>query len=101
MRVTEVRTLVIYDVEDDRVRLRVARACKEFGLEHIQYSAFSGPLNATHRGELCSRLKDTLGRVAGRILVLPICDKDVQAAREFENPPGVGSADGGEGAQRG
>lgn len=88
----EQRTLVIYDVPDDRVRSKVAKACKDYGLEHVQYSAFSGPLGATLRKELCARLGATLGDAAGRILVVPVCDKDVAAAREFCNL----SSDGGE-----
>ncbi len=83
----ELRTLVIYDVEDDRVRARVAAACRDYGLDHVQYSAFSGPLSATLRSELCRRLQDVLGRAAGRILVVPICERDAAAVREMVNPP--------------
>lgn len=83
----ELRTLVIYDVEDDRVRLRVARTCRDYGLAHVQYSAFSGPLSAARRREMCARLADTLGTSAGRLLVVPVCEKDVAEAREFFNPP--------------
>ena len=31
----ELCTLVIYDIEDDRARLRVSEACKDFGLERL------------------------------------------------------------------
>jgi CRISPR-associated protein Cas2 len=87
VRGEELRTLVIYDVEDDRVRLRVARACRDYGLAHVQYSAFSGPLSAGRRRELCARLADTLGTSPGRLLVVPVCEKDAADAREFFNPP--------------
>jgi CRISPR-associated endonuclease Cas2 len=33
----EVRTLVMYDIEDDRIRYRVSEACPGFGLERIQH----------------------------------------------------------------
>ena len=78
---------MIYDVEDDRVRTRVARTCRDYGLTHVQYSAFSGPLSATRRREMCTRLADTLGTSPGRLLVVPVCEKDAAAAREFFNPP--------------
>ncbi|MCI0421709.1 MAG: hypothetical protein L0387_20255 [Acidobacteria bacterium] len=32
----ELQTLVIYDVEDDWARIRVAEACKGFGLDRIR-----------------------------------------------------------------
>lgn len=87
MRGQEILTIVIYDVEDDRIRLRIAQACKDYGLEHIQYSAFRGPLTGTLRSELFTRLKDTLADRPGRILVVPLCDKDVQACREVSRVP--------------
>lgn len=89
MRDAALRTLVIYDVEDDRVRLRIARACRDYGLDHIQYSAFSGALDATRRRELCVRLADTLGESPGRLLVVPVCEKDAAEVREVVNAPRV------------
>ena len=83
----ELLTFVVYDIEDDRIRARIANACKDYGLERIQYSAFSGPLSATMRGELIARLGDTLGDEVGKILVLPVCEKDLQARREMLNAP--------------
>jgi|SRR6185437_5103729 len=53
----ELHTLVIYDVEDDRARTRVAEACKDFGLERIQYSCFRGRLSQNKRGELYERVR--------------------------------------------
>ena len=94
MRGQEILTFVIYDIVDDLVRGRVANACKDYGLERIQYSAFSGLLDATRRGELATRLGDTLGGDVGKILVLAVCEKDVRAKREFINEPApAGDAD--------
>lgn len=52
----ELSTLVIYDIEDDRARLRVSEACKDFGLERLQYSCFRGMLSQNKREELRERL---------------------------------------------
>ena len=87
MRGQELLIYVVYDIEDDRVRGRVASACKDYGLERIQYSAFRGSLDTSRRNELATRLGDTLGRENGRILVLPVCERDAQARREFINDP--------------
>lgn len=87
MRGQELLTFVIYDIEDDRVRGRVANACKDYGLERVQYSAFCGALDASRRGELTARLADTLAQEVGKILVLPVCEKDAAAKREFVNEP--------------
>lgn len=53
----ELSTLVIYDVEDDWARTRVAEACKDFGLERIQYSCFRGRLSQNKREELYERMR--------------------------------------------
>jgi hypothetical protein len=49
VRGQELLTFVVYDIVDDGVRGRVANACKDYGLERIQYSAFCGALDSTRR----------------------------------------------------
>ncbi len=87
MRGQEVVTLVIYDVEDDRIRSRIAKACKDYGLEHVQYSAYRGLLCSTLRKELFVRLKDILAQRPGRILLAPLCEKDAEACLEVSRVP--------------
>lgn len=54
----EMQTLVLYDVEDDRARTRVSDACRDFGLQRIQYSCFRGRLSRNKREELQERLRE-------------------------------------------
>lgn len=77
------KTIVVYDIENDRIRNKVFNACKDYGLEHIQYSAFFGELNHNRRGELKQRLKRTLGENPGKIFVCPVCDKDLRLLEEI------------------
>lgn len=58
---TELVTLVIYDVEDDWARTLVSEACKDFGLERIQYSCFRGKLSNNKREELYERFRKIQG----------------------------------------
>jgi CRISPR-associated protein Cas2 len=87
--VEELRTFVIYDIVDDKIRTKIADACFDFGLVRVQYSAFAGALNRNKREELFLRLRDTLGDEVGKILVQPVCEKDVEQMllHENENPP--------------
>jgi CRISPR/Cas system-associated endoribonuclease Cas2 len=110
--VSELITLVIYDVEDDRARTRVAEACKDFGLVRIQYSCFRGKLSQNKREELYERMRklqrewearwrkdfpeshveqidfpdppdsEPAGRwePAFKILIQPLCEKDIGSA---------------------
>lgn len=75
-------TLVVYDIPDDRLRLRVADACKDFGLMRIQYSAFVGFLTLARRRELELRVRRILGDEPGNVRLFPLCDKDLALARE-------------------
>lgn len=79
-------TLVIYDIVDDRIRYKIAEACKDYGLQHIQYSAFRGNLNHNRREELKKRLKKTLGKNEGKIDIYPFCDKDLRLATRICYP---------------
>ncbi len=76
--------LVIYDIEDDRLRDRVARACRDYGLQRIQFSAFVGDLNHNLRQELYQRLRRILARRPGNIQMWPICEKDIALRREID-----------------
>lgn len=81
MRGQELLTFVVYDIQEDRARVRIADTCKDYGLDHIQYSAFCGPLDSTRRAELFAKLVSILGDGLGKILVLPVCERDVEAHR--------------------
>jgi len=81
-----VQTLVIYDIANDRVRGRMAEACKDYGLQRIQWSAFMGDLNHNRREELSQRLRSLLGEEDGCVQVFPLCDKDMRLRFEASTP---------------
>ena len=73
------RTLVIYDISDNRKRKRVAEACLDYGLERIQWSAFEGELTPAERRELAARCRSILGKGKdrGEVQFIPVCEKDL------------------------
>jgi len=75
-------TLVIYDITDDRIRNKIAKVCKRFGLVRIQKSAFLGYLCSARRKELSSKLRRTLRKEKGNIQIFVICKADI-ALREI------------------
>ena len=76
-------TIVIYDIQDDRTRTRISEACLDYGLERIQFSAFQGRLTRNRREELFLRLQAILEERPGKILVQPVCEKDLKAAKSL------------------
>ncbi len=81
----ELRTLVIYDIENDRIRLKISDTCLDYGLTRIQFSAFLGTLNKNKREELFLRLSSVLDDNPGKIFLQPICSKDVRDVLIKEN----------------
>lgn len=74
----EVSLVLIYDIEDDKLRARVSDIWLNYGLARIQFSAFFGKLNRNKRQELALRLQRELGTQSGRIRVIPICEQDLK-----------------------
>ena len=74
----EVSTVLIYDIEDDRLRTRVSEICLNYGLARIQFSAFFGKLNRNRRQELALRVQNELGGENGRVRIIPVCEQDLK-----------------------
>lgn len=74
----EVALLLIYDIEDDRLRTRTAEICLDYGLERIQFSAFWGKLNRNRREELAMRIANEVGKESARVRIIPVCEADVK-----------------------
>lgn len=79
----EVIVYVFYDIEEDKVRNRAARICKDFGLERTQFSGFVGYLSKNKREELALRLRDNLEGANGKVLIQPVCEKDFREYKEY------------------
>jgi CRISPR-associated protein Cas2 len=84
----EIRVFVFYDIPDDRIRNKVGSVCKDYGLERIQFSGFSGHLNRNMREEFFLQLELVIGDDDAKVLVLPVCEKDYAQKREILNGAG-------------
>ena len=74
----EVSVVLIYDIENDRLRTRASEICLNYGLARIQFSAFFGKLNRNRRQELALHLQRELGDESGRIRIIPVCEQDLK-----------------------
>ena len=80
----EVSIVLIYDIEDDRLRTRTSEICLDYGLERIQFSAFFGKLNRNRRQELALRIQRELDRESARVYIYPICADDLKDAWKLD-----------------
>jgi CRISPR-associated protein Cas2 len=85
--------LLFYDISDDRKRTKIADICLDFGLDRIQFSAFSGWLLPAQQDELFLKLKKMLGKKEGNIQMFSICAEDWKKRRIIEQK-GIGNDKG-------
>lgn len=74
-------TLVIYDITDNDIRMKIAQACKEAGLTRIQKSAFLGVIDSQMRKNLEIKLKNILGSNRGNVQIFIICEADISSRK--------------------
>ncbi len=68
-------TIIIYDITDDSLRTRVAKALLDYGCIRIQKSAFYGFMNHNTREKLRLRLDKMMNDKEGNIQFYPLCSK--------------------------
>lgn len=77
--------LLIYDIEEDRARTKVACACEDFGLDRVQYSAFCGRLSRNHQEELMAKIRRLLRDKTAKVQLIPIPADEWQRRIVIEN----------------
>jgi len=75
--------ILIYDIEHDGTRTKIADACQDYGLDRIQYSSFMGRLSRNRCEELMGEIERLLGDRRGNVQLIPIADKEWQARLEI------------------
>ncbi|ACB07181.1 CRISPR-associated endonuclease Cas2 [Candidatus Korarchaeum cryptofilum] len=78
MRGGNLKVLVVYDITDDSLRLKVAEILKDLGLFRIQKSAFIGEMTSQERENMEEILRRQNLGPSDRIDVFPICDRDLK-----------------------
>jgi CRISPR-associated protein Cas2 len=64
---------VIYDISNDRIRGRIARICKGYGLYRVQKSAFLGDLNRNEVDSIALECEELI-EDTDSVFVFPMCD---------------------------
>jgi CRISPR-associated protein Cas2 len=80
-----VNLLLLYDISHDGTRTKIADACLDYGLDRVQYSAFAGRLSRNHQEELMLKIRELLGKKAGRVQLIPVSADDWTRRIEFDN----------------
>lgn len=65
-------TWVLYDIEEDRARSRVAKACKQAGLYRVQYSVFLGEIEDDRLDTLQLQITDLINPDRDKAYLFPM-----------------------------
>jgi CRISPR-associated protein Cas2 len=74
-------TWVVYDIVNNKIRNKVAKLCKEYGLYRVQKSAFLGNLNKNEIDELGLRCKELIDLEKDSLYLFPMCEDDFKKVR--------------------
>jgi CRISPR-associated protein Cas2 len=64
---------VIYDISENRIRSRVSKLCKNYGLFRVQKSAFLGDLNRNESDSLALECEAVIEE-SDSVYVFPMCE---------------------------
>ena len=67
---------VIYDIQKNKIRTKVAKTTLEAGLYRVQKSVFLGSINKTRLDELKMRIADVIDEEKDSIYIFPMCEAD-------------------------
>ena len=67
---------ILYDITDDRVRYKVAKECKKYGLIRVQKSAFLGQLKSNRLDELGEKCSSLIDEDTDSLYLFPFCQED-------------------------
>ena len=72
---------VIYDIIENRVRNKVAKACLGAGIYRVQKSVFLGELDTNQIDQLCLKIKSFINKHKDSVYIFPLCDRDFKKVK--------------------
>ncbi len=70
---------VLYDIEDDKVRSKVARLCKQAGLYRVQFSVFLGTIENNQKDTLELQIEELIDVEKDSVYVFPMSQSELKA----------------------
>ena len=71
-------TWVMYDIENDRARTRVAKFCKQAGLYRVQYSVFLGTLDRDRKDTLFLQIEEEINEEKDKVYIFPMSKDELK-----------------------
>lgn len=69
---------VLYDIEQDRARTKVAKYCKQAGLYRVQYSCFLGRVTANDKDTLEIKITAEINLERDKVYIFPMSKNELR-----------------------
>lgn len=69
---------VLYDIENDKIRNKISKICKQTGLYRVQLSVFLGTLNSNEKDILELKLKDIIDEEKDSVYIFPMSKDELK-----------------------
>jgi CRISPR-associated protein Cas2 len=69
---------VLYDIESDSVRTKVAKYCKQAGLYRVQFSVFLGTLEKNQKDTLQLQIENLIDEYKDSVYIFPMSKNELQ-----------------------
>ena len=70
---------VLYDIQEDKARTKVAKYCKQAGLYRVQYSVFLGTIEATDKDALELQIEALINPDKDKVYIFPMSKQELKA----------------------
>jgi len=70
---------VMYDIEIDKSRTKVAKLCKQAGLYRVQFSVFLGTIDANQKDTLQLQIEQLINEETDSVYIFPMSKAELQA----------------------
>lgn len=71
-------TWVMYDIENDKARTKIAKYCKQAGLYRVQYSVFLGSVSANEKDTLALQIEAEMNVDKDKVYIFPMSKDELQ-----------------------
>ena len=72
---------VLYDIQNDRARTKIAKYCKQAGLYRVQYSCFLGTIDANRRDSLELQIEELIDVDNDKVYIFPMNRQELSDCR--------------------
>lgn len=71
----------IYDITDDKVRRRIIKLCKTYGLYRVQKSVFLGKMDSHLVDEFSLQSEECINLEFDSVYIFPLCEQDFKKVK--------------------